>query len=721
MSVRTPVLRREALRAACRVLALSAAFSAAATLGGCGFGDSETAPPPSSSAPPPSGGGATGPTVSGTVVKGPVSGATLTAYALNADGTLGASLGSGSSGSDGSFSFALSSTPAGAVALVAAGGSYVSESDGATVSKGSDFSVVLAGVGSGGVSGLAVSPLSDMVGARARALMASGTAVADALTTAYALLASTYGLPADSLSSLLPSFTKASIGTPAFALGVVLGSLDTCDKLLPSGLRGRLFSALSADFSDGVFDGKVAGAAITVGSGTTLSSTAGTSDFLSCVAGYAASGKAVIDAGITPADIAAVTTGVRTAVVASAATPKSTGLSAGSSGAISSLAYGGKQWLFLAARESGVVAIDITDPLATSPQVKVYSALVAANFGGLAIGGVVPLLGASHPQLLVYAYGSKHVALVNADTGEVDFETDLPLAATSPVSFSGGSAYIAGAIPDTGRDGVWLATADGYLFFNRATQTLGASFSIASPAELAENVGGDVGHGLLFAANYEPSVQLADIESGKSYYFSDAAFTTAFPDISEPDGGAVDTSLQIGIVTDEDSPHVGFINLKTITRTDGTGGARNTFAPGAGGTVALDLGAVTPTISGSAVDSDSHLVLFMAGFSMDVAVGLLQDPASVAAGATWQGLSDWRYTLDLSGYSYARDPHAVAVVKNLSNGKTYGYLLDGGGAKAFQVDMAAMLGAAAVGGTGGNAHQLAVDPVATGIVKSIAW
>ena len=101
--------------------------------------------------------------------------------------------------------------------------------------------------------------------------------------TAYALLASTYGLPADSLSSLLPSFTKASIGTPAFALGVVLGSLDTCDKLLPSGLRGRLFSALSADFSDGVFDGKVAVSAITVGSGTSLSSTAGTSDFLSCV------------------------------------------------------------------------------------------------------------------------------------------------------------------------------------------------------------------------------------------------------------------------------------------------------------------------------------------------------------------------------------------------------------------------------------------------------
>lgn len=722
MTDSTLTRRRHALTGACRMLALAASVGTLSGLAGCGFGDSPGSAPTSTSTPPPAPAPTPappgGPTVGGTVVKGPVAGATVTAYAMNTDGSLGASLGSGPTAADGTFSFALTGTPTAAVALVAAGGTYTSEADGASVTKGSDFAVVLASVGSGGVTGLALSPVSDMVAARARALMAGGSAVADALSAAYALLAGTYSLPADALPTLLPTFTKASIGTPAFTLGVILGSLDTCDKALPTALRGHLFSALSADFSDGLFDGKAAGVSISVGSGTALSSTAGTSDFLSCVAGYAASGKAVLDAGITSTDIAAVTTAVRTAVVGSAATPTSTGLSAGSSGAISSLAYGGKQWLFLAARQNGVVAVDITDPLATAPQVKVFSALVANNFHNLPIGGVVPLLGASHPQLLVYAYGSKHLALVNADTGDVDFETDLPLAATSPVGFSGGSAYIAGAIPDTGRDGVWLATADGYLFFNRATQSVGTTFTIASPAELAENVGGDVVHDMLFAANYEPGVQIADIASGKSYYLGDTAFSTVFPQMFEPDGGAVDTNLQVGIVTDEDSDEVGFINLKTIVRTDSTTG-RNTFLPATGGSVGMSLG--TPILSGSAVDSDSHLVLFMAGYSTDVAVGLLQDPASVPTGGTWQGLSDWRYVKNLTGYSIARDPHAVAVVKNLANGKSYGYLLDGSGTKSFQIDMAAMLGAAAVGGSSSTAHMLAVDPVATGIVKSIAW
>ncbi|CAN5916651.1 hypothetical protein BH11PSE8_BH11PSE8_24110 [soil metagenome] len=702
-------IRLRAVPAAVR--AISASLLAATLLSGC-FDDSDN----STTAPPPNGPSATGTTIAGTVIKGLVSGATVTAFDLNADGTLGTTaIGTATTAADGTFTLTLTRTPAGAVVLVAAGGSYTSEADGATVAKVSDLLGIVPAVGSG-ITGLVITPLSDMMVARLRALIAGGATLSDALSAAETLVSTTYGITTASLEALKPLYDKASLGTAGYTLGLVLGSLDTCDKLLPSGLRGALFSAISADFSDGVFDGKKGSTPVTLGTGT-LSSTAGTSDFLSCVAGYAAGGKAVVDAGITAADLAATVALVRTALAGSPATPSSAGLSAGSSGAISSLAYGGKQWVFIAARATGVVAIDVTDPTATTPTVKVFDSLLS-NFGGAEIGGVVPLIGADHPQLLVFAYGSKHVALVNADTGAVEYEADLALTATSPVSFSGGRAYIAGAIPDTGRDGVWLATADGYIFFDRASKALGTKFDLSAPAELAENVGADVGHGYLFAANYAPGVQLADFAAGKSYYLDGPAFSTTFPALYEPDAGSVDTTLQVGIITNEDTDDIGLINLKTIVKTDVAGG-RSTFAAAAGGAVALNLGG--PTLSGSAVDSDSHLVLFMAGYSTDIAVGKLQDPAAVPAGGTWSGLTDWRFVNNLTGYSYARDPHAVAVVKNLGDGKAYGYLLDGGTRKSFQVDMAAMLAAPAAATTGNASHQLATDPTTNGIVKSIIW
>ena len=677
-------------------------------LAGCGGSDD---PAPAAG----SGGGSGSGTVSGTVVKGPVSGSTVTAYPLNADGTLGTAIGTATTAADGKYTLTLTTTPSGAFVLVASGGTYVSESDGTTVTKTSDLLAIVPSA-SAGTTSIVISPLSDMMVARVRAMVAGGTPLATALAAAEALVTGTYGITTASLESLVPLFDKASLGTPGFTLGVVLGSLDTCDKLLPAGLRGSLFAALSADFSDGVFDGKKAGVPVVLGAGT-LAFTAGTSDFLSCVAGYAASGKAVTDAGLTVSDLSATVAIVRTALSGSTATPKSTGLSAGSSGAISSLAYGGKQWVFIAARSQGVVAIDVTDPTAVTPTVKVYGTL-PTNFGGREIGGVVPLIGADHPQLLVFSYGSKHVAMIHADTGAVEFETDLPIAATSPVSFSGGSAFIAGAIPDTGRDGVWLATADGYVFFDRVTKALGTKFTISTPSILAENVGGDVSHGYLFAANYGPGVQYVDLASSTSFYYDGTPFSTKFPLLSEPDAGSVDTTLQIGIITNEDSEDVGFIDLKSITKTTVSGG-RSTFLPSAAGATALKL--LGPTISGSAVDSDSHLVLFMAGFSSDIAVGMLQDPATVVGPATWAGLTDWRTVRNVTGYAYARDPHAVAVIKNLSNGKAYGYLLDGGAHKSLQVDMSALLAAPAVGTTGAAAHQVATNPTTNGIIKSITW
>jgi len=700
---------------------------ASALMAGCSE-DADTPPVAVTPSDTGGGGGVVGTaTIAGTVIAGPVSGATVTAYLVKADGLSDKSVGVTTTGPDGSFKLNLSELPAdGKLLIVAKGGTYVSEFDGATITLESELRAYLSGITSEGASGVIVTPLSDLVAARAKTLVAGGAALDAALTIAEALVKKTYGI-ASALSKLAPTFDKESIGKDGYLLGLILGAFDSCGKSLSPAARGALIAALSEDFSDGLYDGKVNGLPVALkGSDVALGSTAGTSDFLSCVASYSSTGKSVTDAGITPSELTGTVADLRASIVSSPVTPTSTGLSASSSGAISSLAYGGKQWVFIAARSQGVVAIDVTDPAATAPTVKVFKGLVAANFKGQEIGGVVPLLGADHPQLLVFAYASKHVALVNADTGVVEFETDLALT-NGPYGFSGGSAYISGAIPDTGRDGVWLSTVDGYIFFDRATKTLSTkpsqNFGFEGAAVIAENLGGDVSHGYLFSPNYKPGVQLADLTAGKSYFLFGAPFQTLFPNFYEPDAGSVDTKFQVGVLTEEDSPDVGFINLATIIKSDSiTAGTPSTFLPAAtNGSVAIKLGSSGPIISGSAVDSDSHLALFMAGYSSDIAVGLIQDPATVAPGAQWQGLSDWRYVRNLPGYSFARDPHAVAVIKNLSNGKVYGYLLDGGAHKSLVVDMAALLAAPPLGTTGDAAHTTAMDLAGTGTVKAIAW
>jgi hypothetical protein len=645
-------------------------------------------------------------------------------FAFNINGSRGASLGSATTAPDGTFTVSLATIPAGAVEVVATGGTYVSERDGTTVTNTVSLSSLLKGpLSASGITGVVVTSLTDMVAARAKTLMTAGATLAAALSTADDLIKVTYGLTGLP-GTIIPAFDKISIGTDGFTTGLVFGALDTCGKKLsPSDVTG-LLKALSDDFSDGLFDGKKSGTPVTLGGGT-LPFTAGSTDFLTCVSDYVASGKSLTDNGIVPGDLTATVTSLKTAVASSPAIPKAVGLTSGGSGAMTTMAFGGKQWLFIAARTKGVVAVDITDPTVASPVVKVFN--MSAVFGATEVGGVAQLLGADHPQLLVFAYGSKRIALIDANTGFVDFQGNLPIVALSPVVFSGGSAFIAGAIPDTGRDGVWLATADGYAFFDRKTQTLASTassgaplpFTISLPYVLAENFGADVMHGLLFAPNYGRTVQLVDLTKEKSYYMDATAYAAKFSALSSPDAGSVDSGYQVGIITNEDSPDVGFINLKSITKIDATAGL-STFTPATDGTAYLKLGTFGPTLSGSAVDSDTHLALFMAGFSADIAVGQLQDPASVVSGSPWKGLTDWRFST-LSSYSIARDPHAVAVVHNLSNDKAYGYLLDGTNIKALQIDMSSYLAMAPVGTTGDSAHQPAGNPVTLGIIKSITW
>jgi hypothetical protein len=236
---------------------------------------------------------------------------------------------------------------------------------------------------------------------------------------------------------------------------------------------------------------------------------------------------------------------------------------------------------------------------------------------------------------------------------------------------------------------------------------------------IAENMGGDIVNNELLGADYE-GIELTDLAKGMTFYMPSATIASTFPGVppSPFDGNSVDSNLRVGILTYEDTPYASFLNLATVTETSSTTpGTLNTLTPAAGGLVNLTLGSgFGPVLSGSAVDKQSHLALFMAGYSDDMAVGLLQDPSKVPAGTAWTGLSDWSYfTLndspELADYGYATDPHSVGVVVNQTTGIPYGYLFDGSTDHGIvQIDLTNFLALARAGTTGDPAHQPKDDP-----------
>ncbi|HEV2351289.1 MAG TPA: choice-of-anchor D domain-containing protein [Terriglobia bacterium] len=701
--------------------------------------------------------GKAGVTVAGVIFKSGVSGATVTVYAINSDGSNGAVLGTGTTDANGIFSVSLTPAPTGPVRVVASGGTYVSEWDGSTITSSSTVSATIDNA-STGASGLVVTAVSTFVDFLTHGKLASSsTTIVAAHAAAEATIVGFYGFtPGSSVETLMPSLVKTDIASnpDAVKLGLILGTLAEEGKLLLSSDPDALIDALAVDISDGIWDGERSGTVITLGTGP-LPSTAGTSDFLSDLAAFIKSSLATTTAGITISDASSLDDSVAASVSTCICTPTAVGLAATSSGAINSLAFGGKQYLFVAARAEGVVVIDITDPTLTAPTVNAWpqiSSNTTGGFSGADVGGIIPFVGtAGHPQVLAFSYGSKHVVVLNAQTlvsgvpgtdNPVDAEMDVPLAATSPVGFSGGSAYIGSGVP-LGGSLLFLATADGYMVFD-ASQVGPSGTPIVklypvddTSEEIAENMGADILHRLMLGGNEDGGFQLIDLTagatSGVSYYVTPSNFTTLFPNTlsTSVDGDAADSALQVGIMTFEDTSDAEFVNLATITKTvSTTTGVLNSWAPAAGGTAHVQLGSSGPTISGAAVDSTTHLVQFMAGYSTDFAVGQLQDPNSVPSGS-WQGMSDWSFlnlNTYLTSYAEALDPHADGVVYNLLKKTTYGYVLDGSAHGVVETDLAGLLAIARAGTTGDAAHQPGTDPTTvtnttTGgkVMQEVTW
>jgi hypothetical protein len=440
-----------------------------------------------------------------------------------------------------------------------------------------------------------------------------------------------------------------------------------------------------------------------------------------------------------PSDVTGVIASITSGVAVSPLTPSSLGLTSGNSGAMTTFSVSGHQYLVVAARQKGVVVIDITNP--STPTVVEWPQITTTNFSGNDVGGVVVVSGGSagHTQVFAFAYNSKHYVLLNAPmlaTGNpatnypavVDSEGDLPIAATAPVTFSGGSAFVAGAIPYSGK-GIYLAEADGYGLFDITTNTLSSTIYPvqASGMSIAENVGGDVAHGILLGGNYG-GIQLVDLNKQQSYYMSASTFDAVYQTSSlEIDGDSVDAKLRVGIMDNEHTNAGDFINLAAITETNGSGaGALNTLSVNAGSAAVVVFGA-NLDLSGSAVDSTTDLALFGGDFSSNFVIAQLQDPGSVPAGTAWKAVTDWRFwtinnSPSLANYAPFSDPHGLGVVYNLKTRKTYGYMLDGDSNPVgiVQIDMTDLIKMAPQGTTGDALHTPSTDPAAAGVMNEIA-
>ena len=213
---------------------------------------------------PAAGGGSAGGTVSGVVVKGPVTGATVTIYRVDAAGVRGSALGTATTAVDGTYSVTM---PAynGHLEVAATGGTYTDEALQMPLAFSREMKALVADYRAGAKTEATVSPISTIAASLARFHVGKGTAFPTAVGDAYAHLNAHFGAvdwrivrPA-SLNS--PSVTSLS---PEAVAGLVLAGLSHESKVmaLDSGLTPgtgvsslTLAEALWLDAADGTLDG----------------------------------------------------------------------------------------------------------------------------------------------------------------------------------------------------------------------------------------------------------------------------------------------------------------------------------------------------------------------------------------------------------------------------------------------------------------------------------
>jgi hypothetical protein len=223
-------------------------------------------------------------TLTGSAARNLVGAATVTELLVNSDGSDGSLVTTTSTGADGSFVVQVPSS--GAFRLKVTGGTYVSEFDGTTQTTNTTITALL-DQASNLPDVVPVNALTTFVDSYASGQARGGTDLLTAHANANTRIMPAFGFPITTAAErVLPSFDSGA-GGQNIQVTAVLGGLESEAKELGLTDRGDLITALSTDVSDGVFDGEVSGAAITLGTGT-LAKTAGGTDLAANVGAFGA-------------------------------------------------------------------------------------------------------------------------------------------------------------------------------------------------------------------------------------------------------------------------------------------------------------------------------------------------------------------------------------------------------------------------------------------------
>ena len=207
---------------------------------------------------------ATNSTVSGTAFFGPMSKATMTVYAVD-NGVMGAQIASMATDEQGHFTLPLGSY-SGPVMLQMSGGIYTDEATGTdvTMRPGDVMSAAIPTVSTGAsVTGIWVTPITSMAQARASG-MSGG--MSDANIAAANAAVGRYFSVSDILHTqpMNPMLAGAGVSQDALDYGMTLAAMSQYAKSLGMAISSTMVTAMTADATDGVMDGRKGGSPISM-------------------------------------------------------------------------------------------------------------------------------------------------------------------------------------------------------------------------------------------------------------------------------------------------------------------------------------------------------------------------------------------------------------------------------------------------------------------------
>lgn len=208
-------------------------------------------------------------TVSGTVIEGPVNGATVTAYAVT-NGTMGAPIGTGKTDANGSFAISVGDH-AGPMMLQASGGAYTDEATGTTMTMqpADVMACAIPSVAAGAsTTGIQITPLTSMAHARAHHMTGG---ITDANIAAANAAIGAYFSVSDVLRVVPMNPMTAGSGSSASQdaknYGMAMAAMSQYAKNIGMPNSSGIVTAMMDDASDGVMDGKMGSSPIPMGGG----------------------------------------------------------------------------------------------------------------------------------------------------------------------------------------------------------------------------------------------------------------------------------------------------------------------------------------------------------------------------------------------------------------------------------------------------------------------